>query len=62
MNANPAVCAIREALAEVDAIGAEKDQVMQEGVAMMDNLNCMDDCMAVHKQTMEKGTMFESYR
>jgi hypothetical protein len=35
---------------------------MQAGVAMMDNFNCVDDCMAVHKQTMDKAAMFEKYR
>ena len=35
---------------------------MQAGVAMLDNFSCTEDCMAVHKKTLEKGAMFETYR
>ncbi len=59
---NPAVVAIRSALEEIDGIGAQKDTVMQEGVAMMDNFNAVDECLAVHRGTMDKAAVFEQYR
>ena len=59
---NPAVSAIKGALVDIDAISAQKDMVMQEGVAMHDNLNCTEDMMRVFKKTMEKAACFDQYK
>lgn len=54
----PPIVALKEALAELDQISNDKDNVMKEVVAKMDELNVVEDLMLVHKKQADKNTVF----
>jgi hypothetical protein len=44
---NPVVVVIKKCLDDLNEIGAKKDAVMAEGVAMHENLNAVEELMKV---------------
>lgn len=59
---NAVVVGLKKALEELDAISKEKEEIMNEGVQMNDNLNPTEDLMKVFNKTMDKHAAFEKYR
>lgn len=45
---NPAVNAVTQAMADLDAIKLEKEATMNEAVAKLETLNCVEDLMSAH--------------
>lgn len=51
--------AITEALNQLDQTKAIKEGIMAEAVTKMENLNVVEDMMAVHRGQMNKGAAFD---
>ena len=51
---NPAVAAVSKAIKDLDAIKAEKEAIMAQGVENLEKLNAVEDLMAALKGTMSK--------
>lgn len=47
LETDPAVLAIKDALAGLENFRVAKEKVMNDGVAMFDNLSCVEDLMKV---------------
>lgn len=57
---NPVVMSIKEQLAKLDVIHGGKENVMSEGVAMIDQFNAVEELMKVNSGSANKNEVFEA--
>lgn len=56
---NPAILAIKGALEQLDNLKQERSKILQEGVQKCENFNGIEELIAVHAGSAEKGTTYE---
>lgn len=59
---NPAVATIKSGLEQLDEFKKQKEEIMNEGMAMNDNLNAVEDLMKVNSKLVDKNSIFEKYK
>ena len=59
---DPTIVAIKELLNQLETIRQGKEKVMNDGVAMHDQLNATEELMKVNSGQAAKGEVFESYK
>lgn len=59
---DPAVVAIKEQISRLEECRLGKEKVMQDGMAMHDSINAVEELMKVNQGTASKGDVFESFK
>jgi len=59
---DPSVVGIKEQLAVLETIRQGKEKVMNDGVALHDNLNAVEELMQVNSGAANKGEVFERFK
>lgn len=59
---DPSVAAIKEQMGRLEEFRLGKEKVMQDGMAMHDNINAVEELMKVNQGNASKGDIFESFK
>jgi len=62
IQSDPVVVGIKDALAQLETIRQGKEKVMNEGVAMHDQLQAVEELMKVNQGNANKGDVFQSFK
>ena len=62
IESDPAVIAIKDALAQLEVFRQEKEKIMNDGVAMFDSLACVEELMKVYQNQANKEEVFTGFR
>ena len=59
---DPAVAGVKQCLEQLEQIRIQKEKVMNDGVAMFDNLQLVEELMKIHQNQAQKEEVFGVYR